>query len=315
MRVPILDLPPGRTAGGATAASRRRPTSGFRGPTRRAARHSPTSRGTPPRPEAAGRTRPARSSACRPSACRPRSGRGADRRHHGCEGRSIEEGERTPATGRGCRTRMSSSSGTSRPPRGSCSNSSPVNGSVGFWWNFGGFNVPTGFSSTHFMPTQNRKNDRSRSSFFRAEIGESVQLARNFTMLSPVSCEMYLTPISSAKAVSRRQQDLLLGDRGVGQVPGRDVLEKSADRVLDADEGGVRALALPFPEEVLAGFPGAHVERPPNLLAPKRSLDPERALAASMLAAFGPVAAVREMPPEAGSAPQRVSHVIHTWRF
>ncbi len=63
--------------------------------------------------------------------------------------------------------------------------------------------MPTGSSSTHFMPTQKRKNDRSRSSFFRAEMGESVQLARNFTMLSPVSCEMYLTPISSAKAVSR----------------------------------------------------------------------------------------------------------------
>src|SRR5258708_39839885 len=62
-----------------------------------------------------------------------------------------------------------------------CSNSSPVNGSVGFWWNFGGFNVPIGFSSTHFKPVQKRKNDRRRSSFFRAEIGESVQPARNFT--------------------------------------------------------------------------------------------------------------------------------------
>jgi hypothetical protein len=56
---------------------------------------------------------------------------------------------------------------------------------------------------------------------------------------------------------------------------------------------------------------GAHVERPPNLLAPKRALDPQRALAASMLPALGPVAAVREMPPEQGQHP-KISNVIHT---
>jgi hypothetical protein len=88
------------------------------------------------------------------------------------------------------------------------------------------------------------------------------------------------------------------GDRRGTSV--RDILEESAYCVLDADEGPVRALALPGPEKVLAGFPGAHVQRPPNLLSAKRSLDPERALAAPVLAAFGPVAAVREMPPEQG---------------
>src|SRR6266571_1363398 len=173
------------------------------------------------------------------------------------------------------------------------SNSSPVKGSVGFWWNFGGFSVPTGFSSTHFMPAQKRKKDRSRSSFFRAEIGESFQPARNLTMLSPVSCEMCFTPISLAKAVSRDRRTFCLPT--VASVKGR-----------------VRAPALPGAEEVLAGLPRTHVQGPANLLAAERSLDPERALAAPVFPAFGSMAAVGEMPPVEGQHRNSIARITHT---
>jgi len=131
-------------------------------------------------------------------------------------------------------------------------------------------------------------------------------------MLSPVSWEMYLTPASSAKAVSRESRTFCLATvasaRFRAATSSRNLLTAS----LDADEGGVRAPALPGPEEVLARFPRAHVERPPNLLAAKRSLDPERALAAPVLPAFGSMTAVPEMPPVEGQHLNGIARNTHT---
>ena len=60
------------------------------------------------------------------------------------------------------------------------------------------------------MPAQKRQKDRSRSSFFRAEIAESFQPARNLTMLSLVTWEMNLTPVWSAKATSLESRTFCL---------------------------------------------------------------------------------------------------------
>ena len=65
-------------------------------------------------------------------------------------------------------------------------------------------------------------------------------------------------------------------------------------------------------EEILAGLPRAHVQSPANLLAAERSLDPEGALTAPMLPAFGSMAAVGEMPPVEGQHRNSIARITHT---
>jgi hypothetical protein len=171
--------------------------------------------------------------------------------------------------------------------------------------------VLTGFSSTHL-----------HSGAESEERPKALQLLRRRNRrLRPARPKLHhalgrelghvLDPDFVCEGRQPSQQDLLLTDCGVGQVPGLNVLQESLDGVLDADEGGVRALTLPLPEEVLAGFPRTHVEGPPNLLAPKCSLDPKRALAAPMLPALGSMPAVREMPPVEGQHPESIARNTH----
>src|SRR5665213_2500238 len=49
---------------------------------------------------------------------------------------------------------------------------------------FGGRSAEAGLSSRHFLATQNLKNDRSRSSFFRAVEGLNFHPSRNFPISS-----------------------------------------------------------------------------------------------------------------------------------
>ncbi len=120
-----------------------------------------------------------------------------------------------------------------------------------------------------------------------------------------------MTPISSTKATSRDSRTFCLATAAAVRCLAARSSRNLLDGVLDADEGRVRAPALPGPEEILAGLPQAHVERSANLLAAERSLDPERALAAPVLAAPGSMAAVGEMPPVEGQHRNSTARNLH----
>jgi hypothetical protein len=119
-----------------------------------------------------------------------------------------------------------------------------------------------------------------------------------------------LAPLLRAtqKAQERGKElfNLSLADRqelSRGLVPG-DSLRTIATRLGRAPRGS------------RGGGPGrlprkAHVQRPPNLLSAKRSLDPQRALAAAVLPALGSVTAVREMPPEEGQHLKSIARNTH----
>src|SRR5271163_1277203 len=81
------------------------------------------------------------------------------------------------------------------------SKSSFVTGSVGRACPMGGLMPFAGFACIHWLSTQNRKNVRSRSSFFPAEIGDNFHVSRYLRTSSTVS-DATSRPLNSSESSS-----------------------------------------------------------------------------------------------------------------